>query len=126
MGVVSRGFFGAAFAGVLVLLITLSFNIRQDGYQLVQTASVDGSVPLQQNSLLQFQVPMSELEQAKVGEIVSGQVPYGNKNGQVAFTGQVTNGYGTSASTGSLTVQQMSLDSFDVLTCAEGVHNRFA
>ena len=102
---VIRGFLGVAFCSAVLVLATWRGHTDQREFILYEPSSFDGSVPLQKNSLLQFQVPLSELDQTKVGEIVSGQVPYGSNGRKVAFTGQVTNGYGTSTSTGSLTVR---------------------
>ena len=107
---VHHSLFAAVFASAFVLLVTYVSNIKEGEYELLQSSTTDGSLPLKRNSLLQFQVPLTELEQTKVGEIVSGQVPFGSNNGgKVAFTGQVTSGYGTTASTGSLTVNMQTI-----------------
>ena len=87
----------------LLFLVTLGTRKSNIDYELVQ--SLDDSVPLQKNSQFQFQVPLSQLDETKVGDVIQGQVPIGGSNGgQVAFTGQVTSGRGISSSTGSLTV----------------------
>jgi hypothetical protein len=107
MRAVTRGFFGAVLTSAVLVLVTWNIHDDSSNLSLLQTTLDD--TPVQTNSLLQFQVPISELDQTKVGEVVSGQVPYGNDGRELAFTGQVTNGYGTSASTGSLTVNLTSL-----------------
>jgi hypothetical protein len=93
----------AALCSVLLFLVTLGTRENKNDYELVQ--SLDDSVPLQKNSRFQFQVPLSQLDETNVGDVIQGQVPIGGSNGgQVAFTGQVTSGRGISSSTGSLTV----------------------
>ena len=94
-------------SSTLLIVISWSYSGTQRTSELEEPVSGFGSAPYQPNSLLQFQVPVSQLSQTKVGDVISGQVPYsGVSGGQVSFSGQVTNGYMISPSLGSLTVRR--------------------
>jgi hypothetical protein len=103
MEIILRGVVAVAvLCSALLILVALGTPKNNSDYELVQ--SVDDA-PLQKNSQFQFQVPLSQLDETKVGDVIQGQVPVGGSSGgQVAFTGQVTSGRGISSSTGSLTV----------------------
>jgi hypothetical protein len=90
----------AVLSSALLLSATLDTSNGNSKYELLQSLA-----PLPKNSQFQFQVPLSQLDETKVGDVIQGQVPVGGSSGgQVAFTGQVTSGHGITSSTGSLTV----------------------